>query len=201
MQSFLESFGDRKDGILCKMTPAEFHDNIEAVVSRYEASDEQLRGEASRISRLVKASRLTFTDLVDVVGAVKALKKEDVVDFFDQYMRAGGPGRRKFLSIVKAGQPPAKAEGDAAPPPLSTGARKAPVRVASAASLKNGCPLYPDFNALGLAQFRGLPTPAKEASPVAGNTSGASASSRVLLGAAVGVAVGVVLGVFLSRRT
>jgi len=124
----------------------DFGTNRQAVVDKLLEKPKNLNEETNRIWQEVQSGRYEFQHAKKQADAVRALVKADVIAFFDRFIAADAPLRRKF-SAQTYGSPFPIPEGGS---DGADGATGKPLLVEDAAVFKSSRPLMPNRPSPGL---------------------------------------------------
>eukprot|EP00250_Pteridium_aquilinum_P021928 c25264_g2_i1 orf=2311-5265(+) len=99
VEEFLSSFEDN----LMRLTDEEFKSNVNALIEIKLEKHKNLQEETQVFWSEIDDGTLKFTRQKDEVAALKKLTKEDLLDFFAKFMKAGAPNRAKLSIRVYGG--------------------------------------------------------------------------------------------------
>eukprot|EP00931_Biecheleriopsis_adriatica_P031421 TRINITY_DN18431_c0_g1_i3.p1 TRINITY_DN18431_c0_g1~~TRINITY_DN18431_c0_g1_i3.p1 ORF type:complete len:1119 (+),score=279.20 TRINITY_DN18431_c0_g1_i3:68-3424(+) len=92
IEEWLESFGQDLES----MSEEEFQNNVQGVVNERTQRYSRMLQETTRHWSEIMPRRYTFDRPAEAVDALRAVKKEDVIAFFKEYVAAAAPSRRKL---------------------------------------------------------------------------------------------------------
>jgi len=100
VEEFLASFRQR----IVSMTVEDFQENVDAVVASFLEKNKNLGEESSRYWHVILNKTYNFRRLQQIAEHVKEISKRRVLRFFDKYVAASAPHRRKLCVQVFAKQ-------------------------------------------------------------------------------------------------
>ncbi|KAF3442698.1 hypothetical protein FNV43_RR16615 [Rhamnella rubrinervis] len=136
VEAFLKIFESR----LHEMTDDEFKSNVNALIDVKLEKFQNLREECSFYWREIGEGTLKFNRKQSEVAALRQLRKQDLIDFFNQHIKVGAP-RKKTLSIGVYGN----LHSSEYAVDKSESVQSYSVKIDDIYSFKNGLPLYGSF--------------------------------------------------------
>ncbi|KAH7853477.1 hypothetical protein Vadar_002882 [Vaccinium darrowii] len=134
VESFLEKFENQ----LCEMSNDEFKDRVNALIDMKLEKYKNLREESRFYWHEISNGTLKFDRTEREVAALKQLTHQELIDFFNKYIKVGAP-RKKTLSVQVYGSLHTSEAQKSEPTPTNH------VRIEDILSFKNSQSLYGSF--------------------------------------------------------
>lgn len=131
IETFLANFRQH----IADMSSEDFQTNTDSVVASFLEKNKNLGEESSRYWHVITNQTYQFRRLQMLADLAKTLKKEGIVQFFDKYVAANGPCRRKLCVHVVAKQHSDEASSKAG--------KEGVVMIEDPADFKRSMPLLP----------------------------------------------------------
>ncbi|KAK9169838.1 hypothetical protein Syun_001978 [Stephania yunnanensis] len=136
IETFLKEFENK----LNEMTNDEFRSNVNALIDAKLEKHKNLREESAFYWREIADGTLKFDRKAVEVSALKQLKQQELIDFFNEYIKAGAPQRKALIIEVYGGLHSTEyeaAKSETLPPEI--------VRIDDIFCFRNSQPLYASF--------------------------------------------------------